>query len=95
MAFSYCCIISVSYTHLAYPEIEELLNLSNSEFQNRYGNTAIGWRGKRTIVRNAIIALGNIGDRRGIALAERFLTDNAEELRDAAAWAVKQMKKED
>lgn len=79
----------------AYPEIAELLNLSNREFQNRYGNTAIGWRGKRTIMRNALIALGNLGDERGIALAERFLTDNAEELRDAAAWAVKQMKKED
>ena len=78
-----------------FPEIEQLLNLSNREFKDRYGNTAIGWRGKRTIVRNCLIALGNLGDERGIPLAEAFADNPAPELRDSAQWAIKQMKKGD
>ena len=90
------CPLTPSPVHApgcAYPEIEELLGLSNKEFKVRYGNTAIGWRGRRIIIRNALIALGNIGDKRGISLAEPFLSDPAPELRDSALWAVEQMKK--
>ena len=77
----------------AYPEIEELLNLSNREFKDRYGSTAIGWRGKRTIVRNALIALGNLGDKGCISLGEIFMVDPGASIREGAAWAVRQMKK--
>lgn len=43
-----------------YPDIEEILSLSNKEFKEKYGNTAMGWRGKKIIQRNARIALENI-----------------------------------
>lgn len=47
----------------AFPLIEEILNLSNKEFKNRFGKTAAGWRGKKVIQRNAEIALENINKR--------------------------------
>ncbi|MGV8905013.1 MAG: tRNA epoxyqueuosine(34) reductase QueG [Acetobacterium sp.] len=37
----------------AYPEIKEILSLSNKEFQRKFGKTAAGWRGKKVLVRNA------------------------------------------
>lgn len=37
----------------AYPEIKEILKLSNKEFQRKFGKTAAGWRGKKVLVRNA------------------------------------------
>lgn len=75
----------------AYPDIEELLALSNKGFNALYGNTAIGWRGKRTIARNAIIALGNLKSKDGLRLVEPFLSSTSEDLRDAAIWAQKQI----
>lgn len=38
---------------IAYPEITEILNLSNKGFQRSFGKTAAGWRGKKVLVRNA------------------------------------------
>jgi epoxyqueuosine reductase len=75
----------------AYPEIKSILSLTNKGFKERYGDTAIGWRGRRTIVRNAIIALGNLKDKRGLELLKPFLEDSNEEIRDAAQWANKQI----
>jgi epoxyqueuosine reductase len=75
----------------AYPDIEELLSLTNKGFNALYGNTAIGWRGKRTIARNALIALGNLKQSDGLPLIEPFLSSESEELRDAALWAKKQI----
>ena len=78
----------------AYAKIEELLALSNREFNAAYGSTAIGWRGKRTIVRNALIALGNLKDKRGLELLTPYLENESEDLRDAATWAKKQIEEE-
>lgn len=41
------------------PKLETFLELSNKQFKNIYGETAIYWRGKKTIQRNAIIAMEN------------------------------------
>ncbi|MBC3795516.1 tRNA epoxyqueuosine(34) reductase QueG [Acetobacterium tundrae] len=38
---------------LAYPDIEDILVMTNKIFKERFGKTAAGWRGKKTIVRNA------------------------------------------
>ncbi|HEY5537726.1 MAG TPA: tRNA epoxyqueuosine(34) reductase QueG [Acetobacterium sp.] len=37
----------------AYPEIKEIVNLSNKGFQRKFGKTSAGWRGKKVLVRNA------------------------------------------
>ena len=58
------------YTHF--------FDLTNKQFKEKYGHTGIAWRGRATIVRNALIAHINTGgSKRDI---ERFLTDKNEVL---------------
>ncbi|MBQ9519788.1 MAG: tRNA epoxyqueuosine(34) reductase QueG [Firmicutes bacterium] len=62
------------YTHFFY--------LTNKQFKEKYGHTGIFWRGRATIVRNAVIAHINTGgDKKDI---EKFLTDQNEVLRYTA-----------
>ena len=49
-------------------DLEELLFISNREFKRKYGHMAGSWRGKNILKRNAIIAIGNIGDKKNIPL---------------------------
>jgi len=41
------------------PSLDFLFSLSNKQFENTYKHTAMFWRGKKTILRNAQIALDN------------------------------------
>lgn len=45
---------------IAKPELEKIINMSNKEFKAAFGKTAIFWRGKKVIRRNAYIALDNL-----------------------------------
>jgi epoxyqueuosine reductase len=38
---------------------EYILNMSNKDFKEKFGKTSSGWRGKRILKRNLIIAMGN------------------------------------
>lgn len=82
----------VSENEYAYPDIEKLLNMTNREFKEIYGNTAAGWRGKRTLQRNALAVLGNIGDKKGLDIALKYTKSEYEDLRSAAEYAVKCIK---
>ncbi len=84
---------SVSTDERAYPDIEQLLSMSNKDFKNTYGSTAAGWRGKRTLQRNALAVLGNIGDEKTAPLIERFIDSEHDELRTAAEFAMKKVKR--
>lgn len=53
-------------------DIEQLLFISNKEFKNKYGKTAAGWRGKKTLQRNAIIVLQNMNTKRATELIDRW-----------------------
>ena len=80
-----------AYSEYAYPNIEELLNMSDKEFKRIYKPTAAGWRGRRTLQRNALIALGNMkADREDII--KRFAEDSREDIRAAAEYALKCIK---
>lgn len=46
------------------PNIKDIVKLTNREFDKKYSKTAIGWRGKNVLKRNAIIALVNSGGKR-------------------------------
>lgn len=72
---------------LAYPDLIEMLALSNRQFERKYGQTAMGWRGLRTLQRNALIVLGNIGSPKALTYIEPFLRHARVELRASAAWA--------
>lgn len=75
------------------PNLEWILNLSNKEFKNTFGKTSAGWRGKKVIQRNAVIALGNSSDVKAIPLLEKSMNDDREEIREAAAWALQEIQK--
>ncbi|MEG0508096.1 MAG: tRNA epoxyqueuosine(34) reductase QueG [Eubacterium sp.] len=38
-----------------YPNIDKIIKISDVEFEKTFGNTAAGWRGKETLIRNAEI----------------------------------------
>ena len=62
------------YTHF--------FSMTNKQFKKRYGDTGIAWRGRATIVRNAVIAHINTGgEKKDI---ERFLNDKNEVLKQTA-----------
>ncbi len=69
-------------------DIEKLLKLTNKEFQQLFSTNASGWRGKKVLQRNAIIALGNLKDKRAIPLLLTLLEDPREDISEYARWAL-------
>ncbi|MGI6097277.1 MAG: tRNA epoxyqueuosine(34) reductase QueG [Dethiobacteria bacterium] len=72
----------------AEPLLLPILNLSNKGFRNVFGETSVAWRGRKTIQRNALVALGNSRDEQAAAVLIRFLTDPRPEIRGHAAWSL-------
>ena len=73
----------------ARPALIPLLTMTKAQFRAWFGHTAMAWRGKKTIQRNACICLGNIGDPAAIpALADRLFHDPKPVIRGSAAWAL-------
>ena len=71
------------------PLLEPMLNLSNKEFKNEFGEMAGSWRGKKPLQRNAIIALANYRDKSAVpTLLQLIDTDPRPVIRGTAAWAI-------
>src|SRR5581483_5804216 len=69
-------------------DLAELLGLSEAEFRQRYRDTPL-WRAKRRgLLRNAALALGNLGDPRALPALRRALDDAEPLVREAAEWAI-------
>lgn len=64
--------------------LEGLLSISNRQFNESFKRTSAGWRGKRTLQRNALAILGNIGGHGDRAMIERFLEDPRPIIRNEA-----------
>ncbi|MDO4301491.1 MAG: tRNA epoxyqueuosine(34) reductase QueG [Clostridia bacterium] len=90
------CPYNSSYTVIeseyAYPDIKKLLKMSNKEFKKVYGNTAAGWRGKKTLQRNALAVLGNMKCIEALPLISEFINNENEELKSAAIYAINKIK---
>lgn len=76
-----------------YPNLLEILEMSNKEFKRKYGSTAAGWRGKNIIRRNALIAIGNSGDKEAINIIKKYLKDDSIMIRKYTAWAILKLDK--
>lgn len=73
----------------AKPLLLPILDMSNREFKEAFGDTSAAWRGRKPIQRNAVIALGNFKDISAVPkLSEVLLKDPRPELRGNAAWAL-------
>lgn len=76
----------------SFPTLDEVLNLTNSEFKRRFGHTSAAWRGRTPMQRNAVIAAGNLRDTAAVpALTAILFSDPRPVLRGAAAWALGQI----
>lgn len=71
----------------------EILGLSEMEFRNRFGSTALSRAKRRGLARNAAIVLGNCGDERALPALEKALYDQEPAVREAAEWACTAIRK--
>lgn len=71
-----------------YVDVEEILNMTNKEFREKYASMSGAWRGKNTLKRNAIILLGNTKDGKNLDLLVDQLRDPSPMIREYAAWGI-------
>jgi epoxyqueuosine reductase len=77
---------------LAAPPLAELAGLDDAAFRARFSGSPIKRIGRDRFVRNVLIAIGNSGDPALVAPAEALLDDPSAVIRDAAAWAVAELR---
>lgn len=71
------------------PLLKDFFVISNQEFKNRFGHLAGSWRGKRPILRNAIILAGNHRDEKATPYLKELLKNNPHpDIQATAAWAL-------
>ncbi len=75
-----------------WPELVQILSLDNKEFKALFGDNAAGWRGRTLLQRNALIALGNLGDPDLLPVLEGSFQDPRPLIRGHAAWALGRLK---
>ena len=73
---------------LAAPDLGELLNMDQTAFSRRFKGSPIKRAKRRGLLRNAAVALGNIGGETDIPVLERALRDPEPLVRGHAAWAL-------
>lgn len=73
--------------------IKELLEIDNKTFNQTFKETAAGWRGKRTLQRNAIAALGNTGNEKSLEVLEPYLEDQRPIIRAEVERSIRKLKK--
>lgn len=75
-------------------EVSELLSLDDDELMARFGAWYIPRREARYLRRNALVVLGNVGDRSSSevrTLVERYLASDDEIEREHALWAAEEL----
>lgn len=74
-----------------FPKLRPLLTITNKEFKEQFGQLAGSWRGKRTLQRNAIMALANLGGREALPDIIACLDDQRPVIRGTAVWAIAEL----
>ncbi len=69
-------------------DLVSILHMTKAQFRNWFGPTAMAWRGKAVLQRNAAVALGNSGEPRAVAPLVAALRDRKPVVRGHAAWAL-------
>ncbi len=68
-----------------------ILGMDEREFQLTWGGKSSGWRGRRTLQRNALIVCGNCGDESDVELIAPHFDDRRPVIREHALWAVREI----
>lgn len=71
---------------LIYPCIKDIISMSNADFKTRFKETAAGWRGKKIIQRNALIAAINSRHNDRWKIIEMCRNDEREEIKKVIKW---------
>lgn len=69
-------------------DLPSVLLMSKAEFRRLFGSTAMAWRGKAVLQRNAAVALGNSRDPEAVGPLIAALRDPKPLVRGHAAWAL-------
>ena len=73
------------------PPLAELLALDDAAFRQRFAGTPVKRTGRNRIIRNALIAAGNSGDRSLLRLITPLLADDSPLVRAMAIWSAKRL----
>ena len=76
---------------LVNPALEWLAEMTDEEFREKFRGSAVRRTKRGGLRRNAVIAMGNSGDRRFEPLLEKLRTDEDEVVADCADWAAKKI----
>jgi epoxyqueuosine reductase len=76
---------------LVNPALDWLAEISEEEFRQKFRGSPIKRAKRNGLRRNALIAIGNSGDRSHLPLVARALDDPDPTISDAAAWAKRQI----
>ena len=76
------------------PPLVELLALDDAAFRRRFAGTPVKRTGRNRVVRNALIASGNSGDRSLLARIIPLLDDASPLVRAMAVWAARRLSTE-
>ncbi len=72
----------------AYPSLVELMGLDEAGFAGRFQGSPVERIGRGRLLRNAAVALGNLGDPKAVPALEESLSDPDPLVRGHAAWAL-------
>jgi epoxyqueuosine reductase len=78
---------------LVNPALEWLAEISIEEFRKSFRESPVRRAKRSGLRRNAVIAMGNSGERKFLPLLERLSGGDDEVVREAAAWAIKAIKR--
>jgi epoxyqueuosine reductase len=73
------------------PPLADLLALDDVAFRKRFAGTPVKRTGRDRVVRNALIAAGNSGDRSLLPAVEGLLNDASPLVRAMAVWALQRL----
>ena len=76
---------------LVNPALEWLAEMSDDEFRRTFRGSPVRRAKRDGLRRNAIIAMGNSGDKKFISVLENLASDEDEVVRESATWAVRKL----
>jgi epoxyqueuosine reductase len=76
---------------LVNPTLEWIAEMSGEEFSRRFRGSPVRRAKLAGLRRNAIIAMGNSGDRNFLSLLEKLAADHDEVLAESATWAIRKL----
>ena len=79
---------------MIYPELAPLMNISEDEYEEKYGSNMFGliMGGRKYLRRNVAVALGNAADDKALPCLESAAKDEDPLVRSHAEWAIEKIK---